>query len=136
MSQGANLFGILSTNSGCAPFIGSGPSARIFAEALPQGGDPTTCVPAFVFNVIAGRPENVIDAPAVADYELLQLDSWAMDADTAQSMMEAARTALDDIDAMIARDIGVKVVAFYPSGFELETRRFKRSIGVAIWSQR
>lgn len=131
MSQGANLFGILSTNSACTAFVGSGVNAQIFDDTIQQGRE----APAYVLNLIVGRPENVMEAPAVADYELYQLDAWALDSDTAKAMISAARTALSDIDEMIARDVGIKVVAAYPSTFEQETRRYKRSIGVAIWSQ-
>jgi len=64
MAVGNNIYGILSTNAGVAAICGT----RIYPGTIPQ--DVVT-LPVVVYNVITGAPDNVLDAPAVADHELV-----------------------------------------------------------------
>jgi len=132
VSIGPNVFGILSTNAAVIAIAGGPPTAGIFPGVLPQG----RTAPAVVYNVITGMPENVMDAPAVADHEIVQLDAWALDYNTATALREAVRAAFEDQPVLIARGIGAKIIAFYPDAYEPDTKRYSRSIGLSMWTGR
>lgn len=134
MSAGASIYSILHGSSAVAAIVGT----RIYPGTIPQDA----ALPALVYNVITGSPENVMDGAPPADHELIQIDAWAVTTssangyDTASTLRDAARAAFESMSTLISAGIGAKVVAFYPDNFEPDTRRFSRSIGVSIWSTR
>ena len=128
MSVGANIYSILHGFTAVVNIV----STRIYPGAIPQAA----AVPALVYNVITGSPENVMDGAAPADHELIQIDAWALDYDSATTLINAVRAAFEQQSVLITANLGAKVVAFYPDAYEPDTKRFSRSIGLSVWSDR
>jgi len=134
VSVGASIYTILHGFKAVANIVGT----RIYPGTIPQ--DAT--MPALVYNVITGSPENIMDGVAPGDHELIQIDAWAVSTnsangyDIATTLRDAARAAFEVQSTLITAGVGAKVTAFYPDVFEPDTRRFSRSIGLSVWSAR
>ena len=132
MSGSAALFTIVSNNSGVTAFFGTNPCRFFPAGYIPQDQP----MPAASFQTIGGAPANTLDAAAPADNDRIQVDCWSDDYDEAIDVAEAIRTAIESASAQTALAVGMQIVSFNGHDYDSETKRFRVSFDVSIWSSR
>lgn len=96
---------------------------RVYPNRVPLNG----AVPAVVFQMWDGSPENYLESNPTMDSVVLQITCWAEDVTTADDLANKARAVLEKIGT---------VVRFIGSDFDPETNWECIRFDVRIWNVR
>lgn len=129
------LFAIVSSDAAVGALIGAGAACRLYPGGMiPQDEQ----LPAASYQIIVGVPENVMDAAPCGDHVRIQINAFAInDHDLAKSIGTAIESALENEDAMVAYDCGVRCVGWNGVDWDAdEVKRFRDSRDYSFWTSR
>jgi hypothetical protein len=102
-----------------------GSPARIFPDMIPQG----QLLPAVMYTVVSGAPENYLEAPPTLDSIVFQINVWAHTGRDAQDIADRVRVCLEDG----GRNCCIRL---NPGDFDPDTKRFNVSFDFEFWLSR
>ncbi len=128
------LYAIVTGSSGVTTLLGTNPCRFFPGGDIPQG----QAMPAATFQTIGGSPANTFEAAAPADEERVQIDCWSepLKYDTAVSVFNAIRAAIETLSAQTTQGVGIQIVSFNGTDFDTETKRYRVSFDVSVWTPR
>lgn len=126
------LFAIVSGNSGVTALLGTNPCRFYPGGDIPQ----KAAMPAACFMTIGGMPSNTFDAAAPADNQRIQIDAWAEDYDDAVDVLAAIRAAIEVQSVQTSNNVGIQIVSFNGTDYDSETKRYRVSFDVSVWTSR
>lgn len=102
MNVGQIIYGILSVNAGVSALV----STRIYPDNVPQN----VVFPYVTFQLLQTQPLDTKEGVSPLDTLLVQIDCYAQNYDTAQSITAAIRTALDRYTGTINGHVVDKII--------------------------
>lgn len=90
MSAESVLYSILSSAPSVSELVGSGASARIYPDAMPEG----TAYPVVVFSRAGTQPITTIDGIKHGEFATLSLQCWALTRASADALGDAIEAGL------------------------------------------
>lgn len=90
MSAESMLYSILSSAPSVASLVGSGASARIYPDAMPEG----IAYPVVVFSRTGTQPITTIDGVKHGEFATLSLQCWALTRAAADALADAVEAEL------------------------------------------
>lgn len=121
----ADIFTLLKASSAVVGLLQSGAQLKAYRDRAPQNGDGAVTVapPYLVHRVVGGVPYNMLaDAPGM-DYSREQFDIYAETQDSADTVYEAVRDALEAHGY---------IVSFNGNGRDPETNRYRISFDMSF----
>lgn len=119
----ATIFALLNVPAVTA-IIGTDP-ARVYGNGMAPQNAP---LPHVTWQVIAGVPEAILDAPGIDNYRV-QVDCWAVDAATRSTLALAVRDAME-------RDGANVMVSENGHSVDPDTRQYRWSADFSLWVPR
>lgn len=124
------VFTLLAAAPAVTAIVGTNP-VRVFpGGVVPQGA----AMPAISWLVVSGVPENLLADRAPVDNQRVQIDCWADDFVSVQTLFESVRSALESNAYLVGMND--------PEGtstntqFDPQTRRYRMSADWSFWVQR
>lgn len=121
------VFATLNASSAVKALIGSNPVRAYQFGRAPQPGSSGYAVPYVTWQLIGGTPENYLAQAPDIDSLTVQVDCWGESADSARTVADAVRNALQAV---------AYIVSWQGESKDPDTQKYRYSFDVDFYTSR